>query len=69
MKNASWLIVIVAFIALAGAIVFFNSGSTPETVQQGTGETQKITLGMRNLNYYPNTITVKSNQPVELTLE
>ncbi len=33
------------------------------------GEVQKITLGMKNYNYYPNTITVKSGIPVEITLD
>ena len=30
---------------------------------------QEITLSMKNYNYYPNTITVKANQPVEITLD
>jgi plastocyanin domain-containing protein len=32
-------------------------------------EVQKITLSMKNYNYYPNTINVKSGIPVELTLD
>lgn len=30
---------------------------------------QKITIGMKNYNYYPNTIKVKVNLPVEITLD
>ena len=72
MKNATWFIVIVAFIALAGAIVFINSGTgtaNGNVINVGSGEVQKVTLGMKNGNYYPNTLTVNAGQPVELALD
>ena len=30
---------------------------------------QKVTIGMKNGNYYPNTLTVNAGQPVELALD
>lgn len=32
-------------------------------------EIQKINLGFKDYNYYPNTIKVNANQPVEITLD
>lgn len=73
MKNTLFLAAIVGIVVLAGAILFLNSGDTitnGNMVNNGnTGNAQKITLGMKNGNYFPDTITVKANQPVELTLD
>ena len=33
------------------------------------GTAQKVTIGMKNGNYYPNTLTVNAGQPVELALD
>lgn len=38
-------------------------------VSSNSDNVQKVTLSMRNYNYYPNTVTVKVNQPVEITLD
>lgn len=73
MKNTT-LIAIVILVVIAGGFLAFrgssdtNSPSVSSTTQQ-TGDVQKITLSMKNYNYYPNTITVKANQPVEITLD
>ena len=73
MKNTT-IIAIVILIVIAGGFLAFggssntNSPSASSQTQQ-TGEVQKITLGVKNYNYYPNTITVKVNQPVEITLD
>ncbi len=66
-----------AFILIAvimiGGFTFFSSGTTQKTgdvVNAGvSGDVQKITLSMKNRNYYPNTITVKSGIPVSITLD
>ncbi len=66
-----------AFILIAvimiGGFTFFSSGTTQKTgnvVNSGSGgDVQKITLSMKNRNYYPNTITVKAGQPVSITLD
>jgi len=64
------LISIGIMILLVGGFIFVNSGAdkaTSNTVK--TEDAQKITLGTKNYNYYPNTLTVKVDQPVELTLD
>ena len=54
------------FIASAGA----NAGNVVNEVGNVNNEDiQKINLGFKNYNYYPNTITVKQGVPVEITLD
>lgn len=72
MKNMLWITVVGIVLVLAGAIVFINGGSSSVTgnaVANSGGEAQKIILSERDLNYYPQTITVKAGQPVELSLD
>lgn len=67
-----WITVVGIVLVLAGAIVFINGGSSSVTgnaIANSGGEAQKITLSERDLNYYPQTITVKAGQPVELSLD
>jgi len=46
------------------------SSGNPASTATGTGsDIQRITIGIKNFNYYPNTITVKKGIPVELTLD
>ena len=74
MKNTTILISIVLIIAVIGSFLYINSGyassngNAAENVNTETTETQKITLSYKNGNYYPNTITAKANEPVEITL-
>ena len=35
----------------------------------GSGEVREFTLGMKNYNYYPDSITVKAGQPVKISLD
>ena len=42
---------------------------TGNAINEGNAEFQKITLSVKDYNYYPNTIKVKSGAPVELTLD
>lgn len=72
MKNALWIVAIGVIVVLAGAIMFMNTGSsgvTGNVVANTGGDAQKITLSERDLNYYPQTLTVTAGQPVELTLD
>ena len=73
MKNTMFIAVIVGIIVLAGAILFLNSGDSVvngSVVNNGNmGNAQQVALSMKNGNYFPNTITVKANQPVEVTLD
>jgi plastocyanin domain-containing protein len=62
------------FIILIVGGLFFMKGNSAD-INGGTindienKEAQKITLSVQDYNYYPNTITVKVNQPVEITLD
>lgn len=47
-----------------------NEGITGNVVSGATGgDVQKIVIGMKNYNYYPNTVTVKAGRPVSLSLD
>ncbi|MEI6732130.1 MAG: cupredoxin domain-containing protein [archaeon] len=72
MKNTTLLIIVAAIIILIGGYSLFansgnNSPSNPST--SSSGEVQKLVLSYKNYNYYPNTITVKANQPVRISLD
>ena len=80
MKNTTMLVIIGIIIVAVGAFVFVNSNNgqgsingsavvenkDPSVIQ---GELQKVTLGIKNYNYYPNTIDVEAGKPVEITLD
>lgn len=75
MNNTALLLGVIVLIIVAGFIVF-SSLESPITgavvAEPGTvleGEVQQVTLGMRDLNYYPSEITVEADKPVELTLD
>ncbi len=74
MKNSTILVSIVLLVLVVGGFVFMNSNTsnsntatTPSTII--SGETQKVVISEKNSNYYPDTITVKKGQPVEITLD
>ncbi|MEK6875260.1 MAG: cupredoxin domain-containing protein [Nanoarchaeota archaeon] len=83
-KKSIMTLVIIAIILISGFWFVYNSSgrnTTGNVVNENTlkdnkdssnpstnNEIQKITLSMKN-NYYPNTITVKSGVPVEITLD
>ena len=46
-----------------------NSSITNVAAETQGGEFQKVVIGVKNLNYYPNTITVKSGIPVRIYLD
>ena len=78
MKNTTILVLIGIVLFLAGGFIFVKGGNgnsviTGNVVAQDPqglqGETQKVTLGMKNLNYYPKEVRVKKNVPVEITLD
>lgn len=70
MKSSNLIIGIVVLIAIIGGFFYFNSsGSVSGNAVSGSGNAQKIVLSFQNGNYYPNTITVKSGQPVQISLD
>ena len=73
-KNTTFLIIAAIIIIAIGGFIFISSGKTNSNSITGNAinnnnEIQKITLSIKNYNYYPNTIKVKANQPVEITLD
>lgn len=65
----------IILIVVVGGFLVLSKGSENGNGENGnekavvSEDIQKITLGTRNLNYYPNTIKVKEGKPVELTLD
>lgn len=47
----------------------FSTSNGSAVSNLGSSDLQKITIGMRNYNYYPNTIKVNANQLTEITLD
>ena len=73
-KKNMYMILLIVFIVGVGAyFVFINGGGNDEQVVVppviGNGEVQNVLLSVKNYNYYPQTITVKSGEPVSLTLD
>ena len=70
MKNSTIIASILFIVVLVGGFIFLKGGSgNIDGNVVGSGGAQEITLGVKNLNYYPNTITVKQGVPVEITLD
>ncbi|MDP3966413.1 MAG: cupredoxin domain-containing protein [archaeon] len=74
MKNAFAIFMI--FLLIVGFGVFLmkssenSSGNTVNNGENsGSGNFQKVTLGIKNGNYYPNTVTVEVNKPVRVYLD
>lgn len=63
----------VIIILLMGVFFFLKSSNGLPTANvfggNSKGDVQKVVIGMKNYNYYPNTITVKENQPVRIYLD
>ena len=78
-KKTTLMFFAVLVLIVVGGFFFVRAGNngtdngsvTGNVVNTGNvgGEVQKITLSTKNYNYYPNTIKVKVNQPVEITLD
>ena len=74
-RMSNKLILIVMVVLVVGAGLFFIRGSPSANGKvvsensEDSGEIQEITLGMKNGNYYPNTVKVNVNQPVRIYLE
>ena len=62
-------VIVVAIIGLGALLLRPSSESTSVSPPSVQGEVQKVSLGIKNANYYPNTLTVESGKPVELTLD
>ena len=84
MKATTLGILAIIFVIAVGTFVFLGSGQNNGNVngnvitgnvvdgignEENNGDVQKINIGMKNYNYYPNTIKVKADTPVEITLD
>lgn len=71
MKNTTLfaLVGVVLLLVIAGFVLASNKGSANGNAIISNENAQQITIGEQNLNYYPSTINVKANQPVEITLD
>lgn len=71
-KKTIYAVVIISVLLISGFFLFNNKSINGNIINDNsnpsTNEIQKITLGFRG-NYYPNTIKVKQNIPVEITLD
>jgi plastocyanin domain-containing protein len=54
---------------LVGGILLLKNNPTENLTGLSNLEAQKVVLGIKNYNYYPNTVTVNVNQPVEISLD
>lgn len=70
-KNVFYLVSILILIVMAGFFLLKGETQGNVDVQRNViqGEVQKVILETKNYNYYPNTITVKEDQPVSITLD
>ena len=70
-KTTLYAAMAMILIVTAGFFMLKESSSTTNIAAAETqgGEFQKVVIGVKNLNYYPNTITVKSGIPVRIYLD
>jgi plastocyanin domain-containing protein len=72
MKTFTALIIIMIIVFSIGSFVFSKSEGIQNTNSinnQGNEKTQEVILSIKNYNYYPNTIKVKSGIPVRIYLD
>lgn len=72
MKNTSLILGIMVIIGLALWFIYSNQSGDSRingNINGSGGSLQKITLSMKNGNYYPRLINVKAGSPVEITLD
>jgi len=72
MKPIYYILFIILIVGVVGFFIFGNSAGVTGNTISGDNvnvQAQKVVLGMKNYNYYPNTITVKENQPVRIYLD
>ena len=64
-------LLIVAAILVVGGYFMLGGGSESGVTGNvvAAGGVQEVVLGMRDFNYYPNTVTVKAGSPVRISLD
>jgi len=75
MKNTTVLGAMFLGAVLVAGFLLMGSGGAEITGNAiaaeniGSGELQKVVIGMKDYNYYPQEVRVKANQPVSISLE
>ena len=70
-KSMFYIIGTILIILIAGTVLIKGNGDNYNVAPagSGTGETQNVVLGIKNYNYYPNTVKVKVGVPVSISLD
>lgn len=71
-KNNGFLVFIVVFLILLAGVFLIKSSNPSGNVSSNSGDSenyQKIVIGFKNYNYYPNTIKIKVNEPVRVYID
>ena len=71
-KSTFYVFGIILLIVVAGFFMLKkgdNNATGNITNDNYNGEIQKIVIGMKDYNYYPNTIKVKAGKPVSISLD
>lgn len=70
-KSTLYLIGIILLIAIGIFMIMkYNSYSTENVINDNpNGDIQKVVLGIKDYNYYPNTVTVQVGRPVRIYLD
>jgi plastocyanin domain-containing protein len=70
MKSIFYIIGIIVLIVIGGLFMIKANGTNANIIQDsGSEDVQNIVLSFKDYNYYPNTIKVKANQPVRISLD
>lgn len=70
-KSTLYIMGILSLIIVGGYfLIEGNSEFTGNVIDNGKNtDFQNVVLGIKNYNYYPNTVTVKSGKPVRISLD
>ncbi len=73
MKSSTIYIIGIIVVILLGGYFFLGNSGQVSGVKPSAGNSgenaQEIVIGMKNYNYYPNTIKVKAGIPVRIRLD
>ncbi len=69
-KYSTFALLGIIILIIVGGLFFLQGNSiTGEVTGTLGGEMQRIVISEKDLNYYPNEIKIKANQPVSITLD
>ena len=69
-KSFIYILGIALLLLIVGYFMLKGVNSAGNVVgNSDAGEVQKVVIGMKNYNYYPNTIKVKAGIPVSISLD